>query len=210
MTADTLREAIFSMHFKPNERLVERDLCVLTGVSRTCVREALRHLESEGLVERRSNKSLTVASLSAEEAQQIYEVRAALEAAMGRLFTERATAADITSLRAALAEFERTVDAPPIGAYVNAIDRFYEVLMRGSGNDVARRILRTLHARITYLRTITTARAGESRRHETRDLLRGIAEAAVRRDGEAVAQRCEAFVRRSAAFALQVLRDGPG
>ena len=53
MTADRLREAIFTMHFKPNDRLVERDLCDQTGVSRTCVREALRHLESEGLVESR-------------------------------------------------------------------------------------------------------------------------------------------------------------
>ena len=99
MTADTLREAIFSMHFKPNDRLVERDLCDQTGVSRTCVREALRHLESEGLVERRANKGLYVTAVTPAEALQIYEVRAALEPALARLFVERASEADVKALR---------------------------------------------------------------------------------------------------------------
>jgi len=76
MTADRLREAIFTMHFKPNDRLVERDLCDQTGVSRTCVREALRHLESEGLVERRSNKGLYVTVVTPAEAQQIFKTQA--------------------------------------------------------------------------------------------------------------------------------------
>ena len=50
-TVDSLRTAILSQFFKPRDRLVERELCELTGVSRTSVREALRQLESEGLVE---------------------------------------------------------------------------------------------------------------------------------------------------------------
>src|SRR5690349_8418209 len=44
LTAERLREGILTMHFRPNQRLVERDLCEQTGVSRTSVREALRHL----------------------------------------------------------------------------------------------------------------------------------------------------------------------
>src|SRR5687767_4159664 len=52
LTTDKLREAIMAQRFKPGQHLVERDLCEQTGVSRSSVREALRHLEAEGLVER--------------------------------------------------------------------------------------------------------------------------------------------------------------
>jgi DNA-binding transcriptional regulator YhcF (GntR family) len=48
---EVLRNGILSFQFKPGDRLIERELCEMTGVSRTSVREALRHLESEGLVQ---------------------------------------------------------------------------------------------------------------------------------------------------------------
>jgi len=101
LTTRTLRDAILSMHFKPRQRLVERELCEETGVSRTCVREALRSLEAEGLVERIPNRGIFVASVSVDEARQIYEVRAALEPAFARLFVERASEQDLEALRAA-------------------------------------------------------------------------------------------------------------
>ncbi len=71
LTTQALRNAILGMHFKPKERLVERRLCEQTGVSRTCVREALQHLESEGLVERVPNRGLFVATVSRDEARHI-------------------------------------------------------------------------------------------------------------------------------------------
>ena len=123
MTADRLREAIFTMHFKPNDRLVERDLCDQTGVSRTCVREALRHLESEGLVERRSNKGLYVTAITPAEAQQIYEVRGALEPAVARLFVERASDADIKALRQAVSHIGSAISGKPVRAYVQGTGR---------------------------------------------------------------------------------------
>lgn len=209
MTADRLREAIFSMHFKPNERLVERDLCDQTGVSRTCVREALRHLESEGLVERRPNKGLYVTAITADEARQIYEVRGALEPMVARLFVERAGESEIKALRQTVARTSAAVTGKPVRAYVQGFDDFYDVLLRGSGNEVARRIVQGLHARITYLRTLTANKAPIARKRETVALMRGIAEAAAQRDGDAVSHRCAVFVQRSAAYTLQVLADDP-
>jgi len=206
LTAQKLREAILAGVLKPRQRLVERELCAQTGVSRSSLREALRHLEAEGLVERRDAGGLFVAALSADEARQIYEVRAAIEAAMGRRFAERASERDRAALQTALAALVGAIEGP-IRDYVNALDRFYDVLLAGSGNAVAERILATLRARITYLRTITTARADPARRRETLELMRGIAEAALRRDGDAVARRCAAFVERSAAFAIAVLGE---
>jgi GntR family transcriptional regulator, trigonelline degradation regulator len=209
MTADRLREAILDMHFKPNERLVERDLCDQTGVSRTCVREALRHLESEGLVERRPNKGLYVTVITPDEARQIYEVRGALEPVVGRLFVERASEGEVKALRQAVAHIGAAINGKPVRAYVQGLDEFYDVLLRGSGNEVARRFLQMLHARITYLRTLTATKAQPARKRETLALMRGIADAAARRDAKEVSRRCAMFVERSAAFALQVLSAEP-
>jgi DNA-binding GntR family transcriptional regulator len=98
LTAGKLRDAIQSLRFRPDEHLVERVLCEQTGVTRSCLREALQHLESEGLIERRGGRGVFVASITVEEARQIYEVRAALEPEIGRLFCERATDGDVNEL----------------------------------------------------------------------------------------------------------------
>lgn len=206
LTTAKLRDAILSLHFEPNEHLVERELCEKTGVSRTSVREALRQLEAEGLVERRGNRGLFVASITTEEARQIYEVRAALEPEMARVFAERASADDLKALETTFRELEKAGHKRNVKAYVSAYDQFYDVLLRGSGNDLARRFLRTLRARITFLRTITTQESEPAYRQETMTLMRRILEAAVARNGDQLAQRCRSFVVRSAKFADALLR----
>ena len=209
LTTAKLRDAILSLHFKPDQHLVERDLCEKTGVSRTSVREALRQLEAEGLVERRGNRGLFVTSVTAEEAQQIYEVRAALESEMARLFAERADAQDLQALEGAFRQLAKAGQRDNVPAYVSAYDRFYDVLLQGSGNELARRLLRTLRARITYLRTITTQQADTAYRKHTIELMGQILEAALARNGEHLARRCRSFVERSAKFANAVLRGKP-
>jgi GntR family transcriptional regulator, trigonelline degradation regulator len=206
LTTVKLRDAILSLHFKPDQLLVERELCEQTGVSRTSVREALRQLEAEGLVERRGNRGLFVASVTAEEARQIYEVRAALEPEMARLFAERAAARDLQALQDAFRQLERSAQRHNVHAYVGAYDRFYDVLLQGSGNALARRFLATLRARITFLRTITTQESDAAYRKETVELMRQILEAALARNGEQLQRRCRGFVARSAKFADAVLR----
>ena len=209
LTTAKLRDAILSLHFKPDQHLVERDLCEKTGVSRTSVREALRQLEAEGLVERRGNRGLFVTSVTAEEAQQIYEVRAALESEMARLFAERADAQDLHALEGAFRQLAKAGQRDNVRAYVSAYDRFYDVLLQGSDNELARRLLRTLRARITYLRTITTQQADTAYRKHTIELMGQILEAALARNGEHLARRCRSFVERLAKFANAVLRGKP-
>lgn len=207
LTTQALRKAILNMHFKPRQQLVERRLCEQTGVSRTCVREALRHLESEGLVERVPNRGLFVATVTPDEARQIYEVRAALESAAGRMFVERADDVHLKQLESALSKAAKTIHKEPVIDYVRALDEFYDVLLRGSGNDVARRVLRTLRARMNYLRTLTTRAADKAHKSESLLKMRLILDAMHDRDAEAAADRCREFVHRSASFAQEVLSD---
>lgn len=209
LTTEKLREAIMTQRFTPGQHLVERDLCEQTGVSRSSVREALRHLEAEGFVVRRGNRGLFVASITADEARQIYEVRAAIEPEMASLFAGRATEGDLAVLSSSLAAMERAIRSRVIADYVRALDSFFDTLIGGSRNELAVRIVRTLRARISYLRGITTGRAEAARQRETLGLMKDIAESAGRRDGEAMRRQCRAFIERSAAFALEVLKESP-
>jgi DNA-binding GntR family transcriptional regulator len=207
LTTEKLREAIMTRRFKPGEHLVERDLCERTGVSRSSVREALRHLEAEGLVERKGNRGLFVASITADEARQIYEVRAAIEPEMARLFAARATDDDLGKLQSSLDGMERAIRGRVIADYVRALDSFFDTLIDGSRNEIAVRVVRTLRARISYLRGITTGQAEAARQRETLGLMKEIAKAARRRDGNAVHRQCRIFVERSAAFAFKILNE---
>ena len=72
---ERMRTAIIEGHFAPGERLVERPLCDQLGVSRTVIRETIRYLEAEGLVEIIPNRGPIVALLDWGQAEQIYAIR---------------------------------------------------------------------------------------------------------------------------------------
>jgi GntR family transcriptional regulator, trigonelline degradation regulator len=207
LATNQLRKAIVTLHFKPGQHLVERDLVAATGVSRTSVREALRHLEAEGLVERRANRGLFVAAVGPDEARQIYEIRAALEPAMAQHFVSRASAKQVRELRAALRRVKATSQARDIPANVAALDEFYDVIMRGAANEEARRILHTLRGRMSFLRAVTAARASADYRRGTLEQMSAIVGAAEAHDGPLMARRCLTFVKRSESFAIAVLEQ---
>src|SRR5215813_3992360 len=104
-----LRAAIVGGRFKPGERLIERELCEMLGVSRPSLREALRQLEAEELVTILPNRGPIVAALTVVEAEQLYDVRAMLEGLAARRFAETASDADIAALRQALDAFADVV-----------------------------------------------------------------------------------------------------
>src|SRR5262245_677251 len=95
---DRLRRAIVEGRFAPGEHLPDRAIQDTFQVSRTVVREAVRQLEAEGLVETVPHRGIFVKVLSVEEAVQIYAVREALEPLAAREFTRNATNADVAEL----------------------------------------------------------------------------------------------------------------
>jgi DNA-binding GntR family transcriptional regulator len=100
-----LRAAITSGRYRPGDHLGEVELAGGLGISRGTVREALRHLEQEGLVEAGPRGRLRVNSLSGDEIRGLYRVRAALEGlAATTIIRSPRRAEAVTALRAALDE----------------------------------------------------------------------------------------------------------
>lgn len=145
---ERLRRAIVEGRHPPGARLVEQRLAEELDVSRTPVREAVRRLESEGLVVVERNRGAHVRPLSEAEIADLYEVRARLEAYAAELAAARATADDLDSLRAACVAFDEAVAGAGRGTGVQAVRtlddanaRFHGALHRASRHARIRQLV---------------------------------------------------------------------
>jgi DNA-binding GntR family transcriptional regulator len=203
--AEVLRAAITSGRFPPGQRLVEKDLCELTGVSRASVREALRQLESEGLIETLPNRGPLVSRLSRQDAASIYQVRGALEALAAQLFATQASDEQVAELEATVRVLDQAYKAQDLERIVEAKRSFYEVLFTGSGNSMIPSILSTMNARITMLRRVSLSspkRAVASLRE-----IRAVLSAIKKRDPKAAYEASLHHIQQAAKVALASLTD---
>lgn len=184
--AAKIREAITQLRFRPGQVLIERELCEATNASRASVREALRQLESEGLVHSVPGKGTSVAGVSQTEARDLYELRGVLESTAGRLFAQRADQEQREQLVALAAQLSRVVDSTT--DFMAAKDAFYEVLFTGAQNAELHRMLKSLHLRITMLRATSLSAPGRLPRSAQE--LEEIARSAADGDAEATADLC--------------------
>jgi DNA-binding GntR family transcriptional regulator len=159
---EKLRYAILAGLYKPGDRLVEASLCDLLGISRASVREALRSLEAERLIEIVPNRGPLVRVLSWSEAAEIYDVRTILEGEAAALFASKATKQQIASLRAAWEAFQAAVARDDAHSRVLETTRFYEIIFEGCGNRIIQEVLQGLLARITFLRHRSMSRQGRA------------------------------------------------
>jgi DNA-binding GntR family transcriptional regulator len=203
--SEALRNAIVSLELPPGYRLRERELIERLGVSRTTVREALRELESEGLVDVIPQRGAVVATLSAREAADLYEARVAIEALVVRRFVERAPDPAIAELREAVEEFTALSErGGEIRQMLAAKDRIYDVLVRGAGSPPLQQLLGSLQARVRLLRA--TSLSQDERPKQTAQELHDLLDAIDARDVEAAGLAAEAHVRAAASTGLEALR----
>jgi DNA-binding GntR family transcriptional regulator len=200
-----LRDAILVGDFKPGERLIEAPLCERFGVSRTVVREAIRQLESEGLVTLVANRGPVVTTLSHADAIALYEVRAVLEGLAGARFAQRATEEQKRRLDGALGKVADAFERGDERLQLRAKDRFYDVLLEGAGNPIIKSTLRGIHARVQLLRGLSMQAPG--RAAESLGELRAIVEAVMQGDSDRARAACEYHVNRAASAALSMLTD---
>ncbi|GAA5231486.1 GntR family transcriptional regulator [Verticiella sediminum] len=203
LTLDKMREAIWAGHFRPGDRLVERSLCEQLGVSRSIVREVLRHLEAEGLVESVAHHGPAVARLSAEQAAQIYEIRALLEGQAARRCAETADNAAIDALAGLNARIQEAFAAGDHLAVMNRTAAFYERLFLEAGMTVAWDVVQSLNARITHLRALTIGSSG--RRGDAAAEMGRLIDALRQHDAQAAQQASQEHVQRVAQIAARQL-----
>src|SRR6195952_2737358 len=152
MVAQKLREAIMAGPLKPGRRLIERELCEMTGVSRPSIREALRLLEADGLVNTVPHRGPVVSTISLEEARQLYAARAVLEGFAGRECARLRDPAAVRRIGEALARLKAAFARADLMAALEAKTEFYAALIAGCQNAFIERMLRPLPDRITMLR----------------------------------------------------------
>lgn len=205
---EALRNAILNFQLLPGDRLIERDLCELLGVSRTSVREALRHLESEGIVEYLEGKGPRVAIITMEDAREIYELRCSLECMVVELFTLRASDEQLLDLEYALRKLHSRLEAGQIVPILEAVNTFYDVLFEGSGNRTACQLLRQLQARISFLRATSVSQ--NNRYKDSSAEMAEIVDAIKTRDPAKAHEACLNHIKKAAEIALNVLAEQQG
>ena len=146
-----LLRAIVRGELAPGERLRDKQLAERLGTSRTPVREALRRLADEGLVETAPNALTRVTTLDVETAAQAFPVVAALQGLAARLGVPALTARDLERMEVANREFRAAIAAGQINAAIDADDRFHGVLIAAARNAELERALRRVMPKIRRL-----------------------------------------------------------
>lgn len=202
---ESIRNAIAAGHFKAGERLPERELCELTGVSRTLVREALRQLESEGLIQVLPHRGPLVARVTRKQAEGIYQVRAELEGLACSLFAVNADDRNRADLQAAFANLRQAMETGSSMERLKAKNAFYDRLIEGAANEALGISLRMLNSRVMMLRATSLQAPGRAKDsiRELSELL----EALMARDPQRARQLAEVHIRNAAAAALDFLDD---
>ena len=160
---DRMRTAIFEGHFAPGERLVERPLCEQLGVSRTVIRETIRFLEAEGLVDIVPNRGPIVATLNWHQAKQIYDIRRQLEGSAAAACARAYNADFERKLTLALSDIEATLEDTTWSNLLQATTHFYRIIFEQADHTVAWEIVQRLNGRISRLRALTLAAKDRAR-----------------------------------------------
>jgi DNA-binding GntR family transcriptional regulator len=155
--ADQLRRLILTGRHKPGDRLVEDKLSIELGVSRVPVREALRALAAEGLVDIPPRRGASVAALSPGMARDLVEVRATLEGLNARLAARHHEAPIVAELQQVLTEGNRAALSGNVDDLVRLNSAFHDKLAEAGRNSVLWDIMRTLRERTSLVFARNTA-----------------------------------------------------
>lgn len=158
---DRLRDMIVQGALVPGAKLNEREICEQLGISRTPLREALKVLSTEGLVELQPNRGAVVATLTEQMLREIFAVIGALEALAGELACRNMTVGQFNEIRALhyqmLAHHARGELAP----YFRCNQEIHLAIVKASGNATLAASYRSLNARVRrarYMANLSPAR----------------------------------------------------
>lgn len=193
IVVDALRELILEGELEPRSRINEVALCERFGISRTPLREAIKLLAAEGLLELLPNRGARVVALSETEIRDILHVVGALEGAAGELACERITAAELKVIEEANEAMVAAWKARDYPGYFALNRKIHDAIMAAAGNSALQSTYRSLSGRVQRAR-FSAHKTEEQWAHAIDDhnlmvlLLR-------RRDGAALAQLMRDHIR---------------
>jgi len=177
-----VRGAILRGTYEPGRRLSELELANQLGVSRTPVREALRALEKDGLVQRIPGRGIAVVEVTTEDVEEIYTIKSILEGAAVRLACQRVTDKDIERLHGFTREMEELAEKEDIRGYAKVSHEFHAYLIHASRSPRLSDLYTLIDTPIQRLRVYALTQPGRAltsvREH------RAIIDAIARRDAD--------------------------
>lgn len=187
-----IRANILKGELMPGESVTEMGLASECGVSRTPVREALRQLELEGLVELVPNKGAVILGIRPEDICDIYQIRSMLEGDVAARAARRATEEDVARLTEIIDLTEFYISKQNMQQLQGMDGQFHQLIYEMSGSRMLRRVLKDLHYYIGLTRDASLkseGRAAESVREH-----RAVLEAIVRHDDVMAQERMKQHV----------------
>ncbi|WP_461157225.1 GntR family transcriptional regulator [Saccharopolyspora tripterygii] len=194
---DELQARISDGRLRPGDRIFEQELAIEFGISRVPVREAIRMLQSGGMVEvRPRRRGVFVRSLDRQQLVELFDVREALEALAARLAAERCDSADVEHLGELATRAREALDSADTDAMSEANTEFHDKLVAVSRNDLLASMLEPLHGRLAALFRLNLEPERVCGEHE--ELYAAIASG----DAERAATIAQSHVRASRAMVL--------
>lgn len=148
----SLRSLIMNGDLKPGQKLVEASLCTNLGISRASLREALRIMEGERLIELIPNRGPSVAKLGWQEIEDIHDVWAMLTSEAVYRFVERAKPEDLEAVRRAAANLGHALANDSAIEQLGATNGLFSIFLDSCGNSVLVEIVYRLVSRLNFLR----------------------------------------------------------
>ncbi|GGF49720.1 transcriptional regulator [Azorhizobium oxalatiphilum] len=145
-----LREMILQGELRPGEKVPEEELCERFGVSRTPIREALKVLAAEGVLQILPHRGAIVARITEEQIAELFPIMASLERLAGQIACERATAADIRRVRdlhdRMMASYQSGEEADYLRCNRQIHEAFFEIAGNATLSAFYQQILTRIHA----------------------------------------------------------------
>lgn len=183
---EQLKKAILSGIYSVGERLREHDLAAKLQVSRTPVREALRRLEAEGLLEALPRHGLVVKNYTDDDIREIYMIREALESLAAEFSAINATKKDITLLERLISEMDALDDITEAESSYEVHKNFSESYNHASHMPTLIRLIDSLRDQVSRFRNVSLSSAERRKRarEEHRELLKALKERDPKRASE--------------------------
>jgi DNA-binding GntR family transcriptional regulator len=205
---NAIRVAIVTGGFKLGEKLSEAALAQQFGISRTPVREALKQLQQEGLVEIIPRVGTCVTKPTEKEIYELFVVKEALEGLAAGLLAQRGEVRELAELEKALQDMEEVVKTGDTHRYVEANDRFHDAIMRGSDNSKLQFHFNLMINQLPYKRFVYLTLDQPQRINKSVEEHRKVYEAIKTKDFRIAEQMMREHVNASRSKLMQIINDG--